>query len=64
MPAFLKLQCLGPDGDLPSYAGMSLEGEVNIWVLKLLGYKFILLLHVNRYLKSPSSYLSKVKVES
>lgn len=64
VPVSLQLQCVGADVDLPSYSGLSLEGKVNIWALKLLSYKFILLLHVNRYPKSPSSYLIKVKVES
>lgn len=51
VPASLWLQYVGTDVDLPSYAGLSLEGKVNIWALKLLNYKFILLLHVNRYPK-------------
>lgn len=64
MPVSVHFQCVGTGTDLPSYAGLSLEGKVNIWALKLLSYKFILLLHVNRYPKSPFSYLIKVKVES
>lgn len=64
MPVSLQLQRVGTDVDLPSYADLLLEGKVNMWALKFLSYKFILLLHMNRYTKSLSSYLIKVKVES